>query len=719
MHPRDLTAWLCAALAAALTLWYGLARAWGPASDGLAAEEIRAMAATLGAAWALILLPRWVAAARTATVEPLPWHHADAASTLAAGATLAGAGALAAHFDVALDLGIAGAGLALALLTARRQGSSRVATAAEPGGWGRVLGVAGFAAVTVWVAGFAWGSEYQSPFFVERIAAGKGHLDTLYHAAFAHMIQTYGVASTGLDGIPFVPYHFGSHWLFAHWSSLLGVGPLHFYQLGFAVLVVPLLLQAMLGFIIDLRGVSGHDIARWRLARDLPFWLLFAAVWTGVTLPGTARFTWVSANLVVSESYAVATMLLFLMGSMVLHGFVTHREDARPAIARPVPPLLVLVVIPLLVMALALTKVSTMAVAVGLLGFAMVRSGCYRNPMVSFGMIAALCLGALAARAGSDRSAAILPFAFVRQMVLAGDSVAGWLVQGASFIACHFLWTWAFLFVRIRHARHEGNTSLWASLKAGHLRDAEFVAVCLLGAATPGLVLDLAGGAAYYFSDCQRWVASSLLLGRFSSRDLLATLQRSGGPPMFAAGAGRPWPAAVVGLVLAALVLGNVATAALQWSRSCEILETKPKTANGVAKPLALADTDRQQFLTRLASLARLPLATRRTAAVHVPRDNLTYWQMLPAKAVPFVVPAVAGLAHIDGLPTTDFSQAYYGYGAYPLRTGGAVGSVEAAVARAKFLGFRTLYVMGGTQTTVHAVGRTELPDRARTADRP
>ena len=45
--------------------------------------------------------------------------------------------------------------------------------------------------------------------------------------------------STGLDGLPFAPYHFGSHWLFAGISNLLHVRVIDFYNRGYAVVFVP------------------------------------------------------------------------------------------------------------------------------------------------------------------------------------------------------------------------------------------------------------------------------------------------------------------------------------------------------------------------------------------------------------------------------------------------------------------------------------------------
>ena len=51
----------------------------------------------------------------------------------------------------------------------------------------------------------AWGYGYQNPFLEETLlipAQSNGLVDTFYHSATSSMLRPYGVASTGIDGIP-------------------------------------------------------------------------------------------------------------------------------------------------------------------------------------------------------------------------------------------------------------------------------------------------------------------------------------------------------------------------------------------------------------------------------------------------------------------------------------------------------------------------------------
>jgi hypothetical protein len=92
---------------------------------------------------------------------------------------------------------------------------------------------------SVYGAGASYGNGYQNPLFVEGMCFNYCQIDELYHTSLCNMLRTYGVPSTGLDGLPFLPYHFGSHWLFAQLCNLLDVGVIDFYARGYRVVFVP------------------------------------------------------------------------------------------------------------------------------------------------------------------------------------------------------------------------------------------------------------------------------------------------------------------------------------------------------------------------------------------------------------------------------------------------------------------------------------------------
>ncbi|MFN2601805.1 MAG: hypothetical protein ABR582_03490, partial [Gemmatimonadaceae bacterium] len=111
--------------------------------------------------------------------------------------------------------------------------------------WRSVVLIIGCACFSFWASGVVWGRIYKNPLYLENfILNGRVHHDTLYVAAIANMLRTYGVATTGIDGLNYVPWHWGSPWFFAQFAYLVDLNMLDFYQLAFPVIVIPLFFGA-------------------------------------------------------------------------------------------------------------------------------------------------------------------------------------------------------------------------------------------------------------------------------------------------------------------------------------------------------------------------------------------------------------------------------------------------------------------------------------------
>ena len=205
---------------------------------------------------------------------------------------------------------------------------------------------------SLYSAGASWGNGYQNPLFVESLCFGKAHIDTLYHVTISNMLRSYGVVSTGLDGLPFTPYHFGSHWLFAAASNLLHVRVIDFYNRGYPVVFVPfgMFSLATLALAIGFRSVRrrndfpsasglGHGTSRvGPLCDRIP-----AADWTSLLVRHGGRFyrfgalrrrrhAGVGMNVnVVSESYglSVAVSLLTIAVGWQFSGVFLTRDPRR------------------------------------------------------------------------------------------------------------------------------------------------------------------------------------------------------------------------------------------------------------------------------------------------------------------------------------------------------------------------------------------------------
>ena len=123
-----------------------------------------------------------------------------------------------------------------------------------------ILLLAGSAYFATWAAGVVWGRIYKSPLFLEMmIGTGIVHHDGVTLAALGNMLRTYHVATMGLDGIPYMAYHWGTPWLFAQLSNLTGQTVLQFYQLGYAITFIPLFFGSVIAFGVQM---GRRDITR-------------------------------------------------------------------------------------------------------------------------------------------------------------------------------------------------------------------------------------------------------------------------------------------------------------------------------------------------------------------------------------------------------------------------------------------------------------------------
>jgi hypothetical protein len=86
-----------------------------------------------------------------------------------------------------------------------------------------------------------WGSGYLSTLFLENTATMAAHGDTLFHISIAQMIAHFGVVSTGVVGLVSLPYHAGSHALFALLHRITGIEMYLIYNWVYPLVVLPLL----------------------------------------------------------------------------------------------------------------------------------------------------------------------------------------------------------------------------------------------------------------------------------------------------------------------------------------------------------------------------------------------------------------------------------------------------------------------------------------------
>ncbi len=579
----------------------------------------------------------------------------------------------------------------------------------------------------LYAAGSVWGEGFENPLFVENLCNGYAHIDTLYHATLANMLRTYGVCSTGLDGLPFAPYHFGSHWVFARISNLLDFPVIDFYNLAYPVIFPPFMIFSLLTFAVSVAeiwrgpgrlpeasneavhsakkakpGVTDLLTANPNAGLRIPgvlFWFIAATGVIGVLPRGAGVEPLTRAALFVSESYGLAISVALLGIATVSALF---RDIATAPHMRRMDVLLGFVFLCALPSIVGLFKISVMILLVAAAAWFFVRLRIYRYKVIAASLVYALSFlywdWLFIYQPEYGRISGIAPFSALKALV-------GFTWWSYYWLFCYG-WTLLFVVLRLREEGARTLAELWAAFRERRLLDVEFVLIVAVLGSVPEILLG-DYSSTHYFADDQHWLALGLTLAfvlrpvRYGGRQPTARmaegvtgarilnnqappirlLDRIQVPQVLAALLGL----VVVGtmalntdvllsgaavIVKASLSLAPDATGPLDAAWNGHFQEARQITDRQVAAVDQRMRTDKN-IIAVLRDLDRLPLAEKRRTLLYIPKTNLQFWDLLHTayspKVGPFVAPALSGIAMVDGLydPAKDDPWSGYGYHNY------------------------------------------------------
>ncbi len=613
--------------------------------------DVTALAVTLGLAMLLVNAPF------TFDNETAPAHRALIALAVLVLTVVAGIFAGTTWTGLALAI----AGLILAVRNARfvLQGGDRVFT---------VYSALFVLLAILWTSGVSWGANLLNPLSVENVAlhGGSAWFDSYYHAGIANMIGTYGVASSGLDGFPFVQYHFGSHVVFRAWASLTGLPMLRFYSHAFP-LIVPVLYVVAFAILIDsirrARRWTGSPISSAKLASGF-----FAVVMVGALPLPLGYAGGFGLGPFFSESYGFALAILFLFLAEAVNA-LSLRVHGRASPVAMREAFTALLVIPLGIALVGFMKVAIMPLAVIAFLYVVVRHGLYRKPVW-------LVSAVLAGLSFVVASKFIVPRGYEQQLQLfAYLRYVLPLRWWPFFLSLHLLWTWVYAAIRFRQEGVTDFGTLRSALSRRKIIDVEaLVLIAVLGLG-PGTILPLSLEA-IFFSDPQRWVAVALILGDLAVLAWLAGKWKSyresglfGWSPTRISGLFLGLPLVLCFVVTLfqwplQMARANLATrkeaALLAGSPDINLrLRLRQMNFSDLFEPSVLDSGvrrgQRAGIVSAMEAVARLPHSEKRRSAVYIPKSVDAYWRILPDSAncsyAPFVAPAFTEVALLDGLP--------------------------------------------------------------------
>ncbi|MEO5903456.1 MAG: hypothetical protein ABIQ55_05525, partial [Gemmatimonadaceae bacterium] len=550
---------------------------------------------------------------------------------------------------------------------------------------------------------------------------GNVHHDPLYNVAIANMMRAYGKPSTGLDGLAYIPYHYGASWLHSVWADLTGLDVLALYSLAPPVILASVFLCGLLVLCIEAREARpARDGGDRPIEREPYVWVVLAAATIGL-VPTLAldALTIYNRHLLISESYIAGLAFMLPCAALAVRWAagresanvgrrqVGRREVGRREVGRR-DALFLLGVVPVLLVCLGFLKVSMMLLGLAALLWYVVRAGLYRSPVA---VVAALftfglCLATYKLVSVPAQNQGLVPFIYMRY-----DVRSGWWPY---FLIGHFIWSWVYIAARVREEGAVTLSDLRLALRRGRLLDAEIVAVVAICGFIPGEIISIHGGSAIYFSDVQRWIASPLMMA-FTPRWIRALFTpvspRNKGLASVRLVSVAAW---VIAIPLGLTMLLNVgravrASAAQNIGLRSELyaLAGQPGTSTlNMRSPAVLATglarAPDQSLISVLRSLDQMPRDLKSRTALFIPQSDTSFWNIFReadrCSYTSMVAPATSGLALIDGMPPSSCAvTGQYGLTAYPKRVtpqSAADTLPETLCAKAKDRGFgRVLFL--------------------------
>jgi hypothetical protein len=523
----------------------------------------------------------------------------------------------------------------------------------------------------LWLIVKVWNGGLLHPMLLELLPFdARIQIDTLFHMSIAQMIKTYHIPSTGLNGVPFYHYHFGSHLIMASLASVLGMKIFDFYQLGYPAIFLPLFLKAIFTFPLVLRRSQGIDARHW-----VWFWLIVAGGLIGV-FPLFRVLSTVAADwnlVIVSESYNVSLIFTFFFFNILF--FNIEMENGAMKIQTPA-----LVLLAILALLIGFSKVSTLFLFSCILFYLLFRfklvkeqdrltlNVVFRNPVLNprkalYGLgylvlVSLICVFVVFDTKAGDGGQVVI-FHFVKTFVNASALL---------FVVVYYFWSFVlvgccFLIIKFHDSASDSRP------KAFYWLVIELVLIVSLIGFYPGAIRKIDGGSAAYFMDIHQWLSLALLLVIFPEvlpaiKRSIASLTKATTRKMVVGGL------ALLTIIGTGVMLRNLTKSIdifikhqytiRTWMSGRHLGEMK------FVKDITAMDFFRQRRELRANMLANLQVdrdylalkhlyeldslsAREKSSMTIVPKETNLLSQKYPCHKNPFLIPALTGICMKDG----------------------------------------------------------------------
>lgn len=502
--------------------------------------------------------------------------------------------------------------------------------------------------------GSAWDGGYHNPLFFEKVILGVANIDTTFHASVVNMIKQYGIPSTGLHGLPYLQYHWGSHYFFAQISKLLSIDALTFYNLASPVVVISFLFRSFFFFVGEFQKYFKiHKEIGW------PYWVLVVVVFAGaIPLKLFSGMQITFLNLMTSESMLMALALTFLLFSIAIVYFKDPKYSAW----------FLFLLVPIMLVVIGMTKISLLYLLLAIISYLFLRLKIYVNKKNILFFLLCLIIAVAVLIAGNDgEGAQVYLFHYILKSTDPDTKVF--------FPFYYFLWVWIYIYLRFYTLKVRTIREAVQTLKKKKVLELEVLIIMSIVGMIPGLFLAIPGGSAGNFSVCQKWFALALILAILPS---VVTLHRIIIKKSLLNMRWVAIPIVLLALAFSYYFLKNTTSVVFDVVRENITIryrllaENSSIRKNGIVKEiprlvredglgsvealLAVASESQQglekkdgyQMFDFLRKQSTTP--TDGKVIIFIPQESVNYWSSMPYDTVPFLTPALSGKAMIYGI---------------------------------------------------------------------
>lgn len=521
----------------------------------------------------------------------------------------------------------------------------------------KLILIIGSIATGVLFSGMVWGIGHLNPLLEEGIiVAATGHRDVFFHATIAGIFQTYNTPSMGIDGLVSLNYHYGSHWLFAHFASLLDISTLQFYQLGYPIIFLPTMLYSIFLASLELRPYLRRTDTAHLIHKDFIYWSVVIMAVIGI--PGVLRPMFIGG-----ESYDVSIMWMALIIPICAHALYQFIHKT----SHPTDHLLVIFILPVMIVFAGLLKASHLYLFILAAGYLFLRYRLYLR--VTFLFAAALFVAYVLLLYPTGHQAAHIERSTYDYLVILLSRIADF----EFFIPFIFSWVYIILRLIAQQVRTLGDLQTYWRDKS--LIDVELLLLMVIVSTGALIFLQLGGLSELYIYDIQRYLGTILLLGGLPV--LSAINQR-----MNFKTALKDFRLRDVAVIIACLFILTSAfgTIMYRFERAYQhnihvrvnVLPEHTNLLSLFRTDMSSEHLETQEYLTlnALNKLATMPLDDKRDALLYIPRSH-PYWTLDASRGsftcttVSLIAPAITGMALLDGVPAADCTLYAPGYSIY------------------------------------------------------